>query len=206
MSSMFEQYDNLSSQYIPSNMNKKPCITPQNPCLDPLVPKKPYENYNAEGELIGYWWSYGDTINLEFDLSGEVTTDDNYITVRDFIDNKQIQVSIYNFRHEQIYTQIFNGSDYQQFTYRYTPAVNKYTQGVYYTYSEGTYTPVQLPEDYEQGVKYYEQEDVSVILPIDTELSKSLGKGVYYCSVTIIDNNNLSYALINQGDFTLTVK
>ena len=49
MSSIFENYDNLPEQYIPSNMNNKPCPPKPNPFLDPAIPKRPYEEYNAEG-------------------------------------------------------------------------------------------------------------------------------------------------------------
>ena len=210
MSSMFEQYDNLSSQYIPSNMNKGSCLPKQNPFLDPLVPKKPYEEINAEGELVGYWWNYGDTINLEFELSGQVEIENDslptYVTARDFINGKQIQINIYNFRHEQILTKLFDGKDYQEFLYEYAPYVTKKTSGIFYTYNDGTYTAVQLPENFEQNTKYYKQKDVTIVFPIDEDISKSLTKGIYYCSLIIIDENNMYYTIINQNDFTLTVK
>lgn len=52
---MFDQYDNLSDFYVPSNVKPCPNIYPDQSKLDSCLGKKPYEEYNAEGELIGYW-------------------------------------------------------------------------------------------------------------------------------------------------------
>ena len=209
MSSMFEQYDNLSSQYIPSNMNKGSCLPKQNPYLDPLTPKKPYEEINAEGELVGYWWNYGDTINLEFELSGNVTVDDSntFISVRDFIKDKQIRINIYNFRHEQIETKLFDGNNkqYQSITYSVDPTVNRKTIGLFYTYSDNTYSQVQLPRDYIKDTIYYKEDDVKVIFGIDQAMSADLVKGIYYCSLEILDDVS-TITVINDNDFSLTVK
>lgn len=116
MASMFENYNNLSSQYIPTNIPKAP-IPPQCPPkpLCPPEPNKPYEDYNAKGELVGYWWSYGDTINLDFELDGYVTIDgsDNYISVKEFIKDKEINIALYNFRYEEIINMLFDGKEYQ---------------------------------------------------------------------------------------------
>lgn len=207
MSQMFEQYDNLSSQYIPSNMNQHSCVPKINPFLETTGPKKPYEEVNAEGQVIGYWWGYGDTINLEFELSGNVTLDESYILARDFIKNKQIQICLYNFRHEQIQTKLFDGNDYQYIVYKQAPYVNDKTHGLYYIYEDDSYKQVQLPDQYDKNTKYYEEENPKVIFTIDKTMSLDLVRGVYYCSVSIIDNElNNTITLINQDDLVLTVR
>ena len=211
MSSMFENYDNLNSQYIPTNIPRAP-IPPQCPPgpLCPPEPNKPYEDRNAKGELIGYWWSYGDTINLDFNLSGYVTIDgsDNYIPVQDFIKDKQINISLYNFRHEQITNMLFEGQNYQDTTYIKAPYVNHKTIGIYYTYSlidgQEVYTEVTLPKDYIKGTTYYET-TLDIVFPIDKELSKSLVPGTYYCSLTII-GKDVSATIFYEDSCTLTVR
>lgn len=199
MANMFENYENLSSQYIPSNLNKTPCA----PCN--TEPKQPFEDYDAEGKLVGYWWNYGDTINLGFELTGEVVAEDTYISIRDFIINKNIKIQLYNFRHELIDTQLFSGKDHQDFTYTVDYKVNNSTQGTRYTYSNGTYSPVDLPKNFVAGVTYYNQNPVTVNYSIDSSLSSKLTRGVYYCSLIIYDENS-SITVISQNDFTLTVK
>ena len=48
---LFDTYDTLPDNYIPNNRPVKKCC---NSKFDPYFPTKPYEQYNAEGELIGY--------------------------------------------------------------------------------------------------------------------------------------------------------
>ena len=212
MSSMFETYETLSNQYIPSNMNKQPC-PPQTTPLCPREPKKPYAEYNAEGELVGYWWNYGDTINLEFELEGniDITESDNYITARNFIEGKQILVTLYNFRHEQIKTQLYNGSDeeFQAILFEVARNVNQKTSGVYYIQvkenEEIKYNKVMLPQDYNKDETYYKEKPVIVNFGIDTELSKTLTKGVYYCSLAILDSS-INATVLGQEECTLNVR
>ena len=76
MPGMFDNYDNIYSNAC------QPC-PPKPECkLDPCKPDKPYAQYDVKGNLIGYWWNYGDTINLEFNIDGEVvfTESDKDIT------------------------------------------------------------------------------------------------------------------------------
>lgn len=205
---MFDNYENISTQYTPSNLDncpKKP--NKCNPMLKPLQPVKPYEEYNAEGQLIGYWWVYGDTINLEFDLSGYVTIDDDdtYVEIRDFIKDKEIYVQLYNFRHEQIASMNFNGSDYQEVTYSVAKKVNRFTQGIYYVLEDDTYEPVVLPRDFNKDTIYYKKDDVEIIFPIDKKLSAQMEKGTYYCSISI-RNDDLISTIFYQEECTLVVK
>lgn len=212
MSSIFDSYDNLKEQYIPSNMNKEPCPPKANPFLDPAIPKKPYCEYNAEGEIVGYWWPYGNTVNLEFDLDGYVTVDgsDVYIDARDFIKDKQIKVQIYNFRHEVIDTKIYDGKDYQSIVYIKAPEVNRHTHGVYYIYNEETksYEAVNLPQQYQEKQVYYKASDIEIVYPISTDTSVSVfEKGTYYCSLSIISKDlNETVFFEDQECCTLLVK
>lgn len=208
MASMFDNYENLNSQYIPTNISRAP-IKPQCPpnICQPEIPNKPYEEINAKGELVGYWWNYGDTINLDFNLSGYVTVDgsNNYIDVLSFIQNKQINITLYNFRHEQITNMLFKGSDYKDLKYDIIP-VNEHTIGIFYTYSNdtGTYNKVYLPQDYIKDTTYYEG-NLSIVFPIDKELSQALVPGIYYCSLTIIGEES-TITIVDENSCTLTVR
>ena len=111
---MFSNYENIAQNYTPNNVcppcPPKPCAPPSK--LDPCIPNKPYADYNAEGELIGYWWYYGDAVDLQFDIDGEVVYEgsEQYIPVGDFLKDKQIIVRLFNFRREMIAEKFYPGS------------------------------------------------------------------------------------------------
>ena len=112
MASMFDNYENLQQNYIPNNL---PCCPPKiKQCeeskLEPCKPNKPYEDYNAQGLLVGYWWYYGNTITLDFDIIGEVTFEgnDKYITPDEFLKDKEIKLELFNFRFENIFSKVYN--------------------------------------------------------------------------------------------------
>lgn len=139
-------------------------LTPAIPEEDTSVlqsssPTKPYEDYNIEGDLIGYWWYYGDAIDLQFDISGEVTFDgsEDYMTAEEFLADKYITIQLFNFRREVVEAHTYAGT-----------------------------TPV--------------------VFEIDKELSESLTKGSYYCTLTVWKDNNFNKTLFYQTDATLTVK
>lgn len=114
MSSMFDGYDTLMDNYAPTKPFP-PCPPPPKPdCkFNPLKPIMPYATIDELGNITGYWWHYGDTINLEFDLEadGEITIfgSDVYLTVEDFLKSVKCDavVTLYNFRHEVIAKKTF---------------------------------------------------------------------------------------------------
>lgn len=112
---MFTNYENLQDNYIPNNIcPPTPCPSPCPPesKLQPCKPKLPYEEYNATGDLIGYWWYYGDTLNLEFNIEGELVVEGNnqYVDASDFLKDKQITVQLFNFRRELIDSKTYAGN------------------------------------------------------------------------------------------------
>lgn len=73
--------------------------------------KQPYGNYDTFGRLIGYFWYYGETVSLKFTIEGEITTDKVdelgnpiYVLPEDFLQDKQAQIKLYNFRYEEVYS------------------------------------------------------------------------------------------------------
>ena len=67
---MFLNYQNIANSYPNNLVNAFPSCDICSK-LNPLEASKPYEEYNIKGDLIGYFWRYGETLNLEFDIDGE---------------------------------------------------------------------------------------------------------------------------------------
>lgn len=155
--SMFNNYENIDSKYTPNNSDYCKCN------LKPARPNKPYEEYDISGNLIGYWWYYGNTVNLEFNIEGEVTYEgnDSYVSAKEFLKDKQIEIKLFNFRREEIISKIFK-----------------------------------------------DQEDMStVIFEIDKDLSEELVRGVYYCSLVVLNNDGTYIqTLLDLDNCTLRVK
>ena len=134
--SMFTNYDNLPSSYIPNNICKK------NPQIGNYPPKKPYVIYNADGEAVGYEWKYGDTVVLNFKISGNVTYDaegeTHYEPISSYMarGEQEIIFRIFNFRYEMIYeaSPIFkpNGDDVDVTVFIYDDLSDILVKGKYY--------------------------------------------------------------------------
>lgn len=113
---MFTNYEYIPDGYIPNNMHIQ-CDKPQSYTkLQPMDTAKPYELYSAKGELEGYFWHYGDCINLQFSIVGEITLDDgtdtgSYINAADFLKDKTITIQLYNFRLEPIHSITLSGAN-----------------------------------------------------------------------------------------------
>ena len=211
---MFTNYQCISGQ--PNNLKYAFPQSCKYTKLDPVSASKPFEEYNAKGELIGYYWRQGETVNLEFNIDGEITVESDsiivdaygygpsehtpgfvgqrlyniadlrswtcasiiesryiwnqdevftypqdsersvYMSASDYIKDKTIEISLYDFRREKIYSQTFAGS-------------------------------------------------TRVILTIDRELSERLTKGIYYCSVKVF-NNSMCQVIFDAQDCSLLVK
>lgn len=215
MNKMFLNYQNIADNYTPNNLV---CSFPKGKSytkLDPVSTSKPFEEYNSKGELIGYFWHYGESLNLEFNIDGEITVEDRaiilnhsgqtpsvteggkgqraynivdliswtcvdvqnglcqweedeeftydvdsdnsvYISADTYLKNKNIELKLYNFRHEEIYQQVFEGKS-------------------------------------------------RIIFNITPDLSKMLKRGIYYCSLTVF-NKDVNMTIFDASDCTLVVK
>ena len=127
MPGMFDNYNNPAPACNHMPMHRD-CLKPKND-FNPNIsskPNKPYESYDEEGNIIGYWWYEGDTVTLDFDIDGEIIADQEVIEevngqpsvsikpvrvpIEDFIIDKQITFNMYNFRGEIIFTQDYEGA------------------------------------------------------------------------------------------------
>lgn len=195
MLDMFKNYQYISDIYVPNNLYKCKDKPESYTKLYPVNIGKPYELYNAKGELEGYFWRYGDSINLEFTLLGEITFEDgsgtgNYINAADFLRDKTIVIDLYNFRLEKIYSSINNGVELidRCFPKSSDTSIDFIDAGT--AFDDSSYTQIKDP---------------SVSLCIDPELSKQLVKGIYYCSLTVI-GNGYSEMIFSPEDCKLLVK
>lgn len=214
---MFRNYYNID-KYVPDNMSENRTQPTSYTKLCTNYKTKPYEEYNKQGDLIGYSWKQGETVVLDFNIDGEVVVESDaivyssvgeepdletkgfvnqlcynvidmrkwecvsadeenkvfvweeqefdhdsanaqksvYVSAKDYLKGKSIEVTIYNFRFEPILTKTFEGNS-------------------------------------------------QVILTLDKEQSKKLVKGIYYCSLYVV-TDLLRTALFEPTDCTLLVK
>lgn len=106
---MFDGYENLAENYVPNNLKPSPSCPPKKPCtnIDPITPNKPFEERDIQDNLVGYWWYYGNTLNLEFNIEQEVVVgEDKYIPAEAFMIGMKptATIKLYNFRRECIHT------------------------------------------------------------------------------------------------------
>ena len=92
---MFTSYKLTPEDYIPNNLHYTNIVPPE--------PKYPLVAYNAMGEPVGYTWNYGDSIYLEFNTTGNVVYDEEFVEdAETYLAGKKFQLVIYNFRYDVV--------------------------------------------------------------------------------------------------------
>lgn len=92
---MFTSYKLTPEEYIPNNIHATGVTPPE--------PRYPLVAYNAMGEPIGYTWNYGDSIYLEFNTTGHVVYDEEFIEdAETYLTGKRFQLVVYNFRYDVV--------------------------------------------------------------------------------------------------------
>lgn len=217
--SMFSNYDDLQDNYTPNNIQP----VPQPPCLsnlDPFSINKPFEERNEKGELIGYWWNYGDTVNLEFHVEGNVIIEDDAILYTAYNDGPSISTvgkigqKAYNVVELKSWTcTLIRNTSIKEYVWTLdtqfeNPAVGD--RNIYI--GVGDYI-----KDKQVTVKLYNfrMEEVAmqtfagnpdITFSIDKELSSKLVKGNYYCTFTVWDVSGRVNTILSQDTLSLTVK
>ena len=135
------------------------------------VGRLPYEDYDKEGNLVGYFWHYGDTIELDIEITGNIVAEsddssdeDSYITIPEYLRGKNVRVVIYNFRYE--------------------PLLEKEAEQII------------IPDGTESTTKDAKS---LVRIIIDEETSKKLLRGTYYLVATVVKENESIYIPIIEG-------
>ena len=75
------------------------CNNQINPQYSIASPNRPYESRALDGSLKGYFWYYGNTVDLVFNLTGELTLEDGtYFSADEVIKSLLVVCSIYDHR------------------------------------------------------------------------------------------------------------
>lgn len=208
--SMFDNYNDDNTNYIPNNMGyagKKPLAYPI-----------PYVEYNAEGEQSGYYWYYGDTVNLVFDLIGELTVEQDAIVY--FITGQHPTTDTVGELNQKAY----NINDLISWT---CTAIDDttyiWTQDEEFTYPENAERGIYVPAAkyingmiakikmfnfrFEEVYSFTADAKNEVVLSIGKDLSEKLIRGTYYITLTLIDETTQTYLpLFKDKECVITVK
>lgn len=96
---MFDSFNNIKTTY---QVNPYAPQYPPQKIPTQIIqnnPNKPYEVVDARGVLTGYFWYYGNSVDLTWDIVGEVTTtQDNYVDVADMVKYLTITAIIYDWK------------------------------------------------------------------------------------------------------------
>ena len=218
---MFTNYNYINDNVIPNNNPKKTCSCNY---------KEPFANYNAKGDIIGYYWYFGNTVTLDFNITGEVVIEDGSIvykvsgdkpdesTIGD-IDQKAYNiidlkawscVAIEEVDNSTVYTWVEIPFD--------SSAVGKSVYISAKDYLSDKKIKVQLYDFQHQPIrdddgKFIESTKrmfngaVNIYFNIDTDLSNKLHRGTYYCEVLVFDkNDNYIQTIFNQNDLVFDIR
>ena len=211
---MFLNYDNIAKNYTPNNLMCSFPVGKSYTKLDPIQASKPYEEYNVKGELIGYFWRYGEALNLEFNIDGEITVEDDALILTS-------KGSVPSSTDGRIHQRAYNVADERSWTCEY---INNgeciWVEDNDFTYSEEGKSVYVTAESYmsdkqvEVTLYNFRMEPIhtevfpgttKVILTITPELSKKLLRGIYYCSLTAF-NESVNLPIFSSNDCKLLVK
>ena len=206
---ILENYNNQNLQYTPNNMYQP---------LPYGKYKKPYEEYNEKNELVGYYWYYGDIINLQFNITGEITVDNDDIiytvtgeapaidTIGEINQKAFNIIDLISWTCTAINDNKYTWTQDEQFTYN--PASNK---PVYFTAADflsGKNIKIDIYNfRYENIFTANMPASNNVTLTIGEELSKQMVKGIYYLTMTAYSDDLQVYIpILRDKDCILTVK
>lgn len=204
--SMFTNYDENSTT-CPRNTDRE--------CHSNRVP---YAEYNANNELIGYYWYYGDTVDIQFDVTGEVTIESDAIVYTASGDMPQENTIGY------INQKAYNIVDYISWTCvaiiegKYIWEEDKIFEapandGRLLYISAKNFLKDMLYKiciyngRYELLYIFDGSASTNISLHIDEDLSKELVKGIYYITLTVANKNSTNFIpLIKDKECILLVK
>lgn len=211
---MFDNYNNQNTNYIPNNMG----YAGQKPLAYPI----PYAEYNVEGQQTGYYWYYGDTVNLTFNLIGELTVETGSIVYYQSGQapttetEGQVGQRAYNVYDLISWTCTAIEEEYEETTYIWT-------QDQQFTYPDdgqkGVYVPAARYVNgmtaqikiynfrFEEVYSFTTEARDKVTLSIGKDLSEKLIRGTYYITLTLVNETNQTYLqLFKDKECVITVK
>lgn len=178
----------------------------------------PYAEYNAEGELVGYYWYYGDTVNLQFNVSGEVTVDKSSIiydihgqtpdenTVGEIDQRAYNLIDLISWACTAISGDIYTWTQDEEFTYP-TDGDKLYYITAKELLKQMTAKVCLYNFRYELIQTFNAVGSNLITVSIDKELSDKLIKGIYYITLTMTDDKSNTYIpVIRDKECVINVK
>ena len=213
---MFVNYQN-PYQEIPNNQYKAFHLVRPASKLDPIEASKPYELFDTKGNLEGYYWNYGDSINLEFNIDGEITIESDALILKRVGEapataklGAKVGTRCYNIVDLRSWTCV--GIENHTFAWTEDPEFSYMLNGdrsIYVSAADYLRDKTLIAHIYnfrfEEIYKEYLAGSTQAILTITPELSKELTKGIYYCSLEVVGNNT-QQTIFNAADCKLLVK
>lgn len=214
---MFLNYHNIADNYKPNNLIKAFPTEALQSKLMPVEASKPYEEYNFKGELVGYFWRYGESLNLEFNIDGEITVESDAIISNTAGQSPSSKMPGY------IGQKCYNTIDLRSWSCTsITETDYTWTEDKSFTYpTSGDVKKIYIPassylkdKSIEITLYNFRMEpvysksfggDTKIIFCIDPELSKTLVKGVYYCSLSVF-NKDVNFKIFDANDCVFNVK
>lgn len=213
---MFLNYQNIASNYTPNNITCSFPVGQSYTKLDPVKASKPYEEYNVKGELVGYFWHYGESLNLEFNIDGEIAVESDALIYEQSgahpTDNTigKLNQRAYNIVDLISWTCTstsqgrYTWSRDQEFTYGPDADHSVYIDATEYLKNKRVALDLYNFRHEPVMQKIYEGKS-KIIFNITPEISKTLKKGIYYCSLTVF-NSDVNMKIFDTSDCTLMVK
>ena len=219
MIDMFTNYQNLSEYYIPNNLAANNTQVNSYTKFNPSEASKPYELYNAKGELEGYYWYYKNTLNLEFMIDGELTLESTALVLNTSGAAPSIHLEgfvsqrCYNLADLRSWTCTAADTLAHQFAWvedeKFIYPENGAGRKVFITAEdylrdknlEFTIYDFRMQPVYSKIINA----QLQAIFAIDAELSAKLKRGIYYCSLEL-NSSDMHEVLFSPSDCKLLVK
>lgn len=203
MSKMFDNYNNLSTSYIPNNQK----ITDTFNRIE-FNNKEPRKEFSNDGLFMGYSWNYGDTVEIPYSIYKTVPVEDNAIIYYESGKGPSkdtiglLNQKAYNIVDLKLWIcktldqSIYNWVEQDKFTY---PAHGKKMVTLNSDINMSDKSIEVNICNFRKEVIYTEtfSGQTTVKVNIDKDLSKKLLKGIYYITFSIVgeDYKNLDESL-----------
>lgn len=177
MIELFNNFTHVDTTMMPTGGPPKyPNMCKPAPNYEVSRPNKPYESYNPQGELKGYFWYYGNSVDLVFDITGTLTlTQGLYMEAAEVLPHLLSIFTIYDHRHTCV-LQYSNSNIGEPLEYKLEyDEVGNAVKGI-------------------------------IAINISHEQSMKLPKGTYTCSLTVSHPSGYHETLFNTGTCTFEVR
>ena len=215
-------FENYNTSTIPNNLNK---AFPEHICQDAIgrtKPDKPFEMYNDNGKLVGYFWYYGDTVTLSFTLYGEYSVESDAITTSISGDEPTTETvgyigqKYYNFTDKKAWKCVGTSDNTYVWEEIELPegivATSGYLSAEYYFKDCEFYFSIynfRNEQVYNKAIVTNENSIYTgtINVDIDNELSQKLVRGTYHISLVAHNVNDGTWVTVfDNSDATFLVK